>query len=104
MTNGRSVVLAIEDELSETVLRRLLAASGRGFEVDRVVMARGFGRIKVKMEMFATASRAVPHIVLTDLDRHACVSPESRLANPRSSAPAIVPCRGTRGGIVASFR
>ena len=73
MTDARSVVLAIEDELSDTVLRRLLAVSARGFQVVRVVMARGFGQIKAKMETFATASVAVPHIVLTDLDRHACV-------------------------------
>jgi hypothetical protein len=73
MTNELSVVLAIEDELSEAVLRRLLAISARGFQIDRVFMARGFGQIKAKMKLFATASRSLPHIVLTDLDRHACV-------------------------------
>ena len=61
MTDARSVVLAIEDELSDTVLRRLLAVSARGFQVDRVVVAHGFGQIKAKMETFATAS--APYLI-----------------------------------------
>lgn len=72
MTTEQFVVVAVEDELSEAVLRKLLNNSTRRFVVDRVFPARGFGQLKAKIGQFRNASKAVPHIVLTDLDRHPC--------------------------------
>jgi hypothetical protein len=77
------VVLAVEDELSGMVLRRLLAESNRGFVVDRLVVERGFGQLKVGIPKYRSASRSLPHIVLTDLDRYAC--PSELLADWRAT-------------------
>lgn len=66
------VVLVFEDELSEAVLRRLLIHSGRPFVVSHGILARGFGNIKRDVSKYKTACRAVPHIVLTDLDQSPC--------------------------------
>jgi hypothetical protein len=66
------VVLVSEDELSEAVLYRLLAVVERDFVVDRSIIARGFGNIKANIQRYRTACKAVPHIVLTDLDAAEC--------------------------------
>lgn len=66
------VVLVSEDELSESVLRRLLAHSGRPFNVTGCISARGFGNIKRGVPTYKSACKAVPHIVLTDLDNAPC--------------------------------
>lgn len=70
--NERRVLLAVEDELSAAVMRRLIAASGRDFIIDRVFNARGYGRLKIGVDKFKSASHALPHIVLTDLDTCPC--------------------------------
>lgn len=55
-----------------TVMDRIVAASGRPFEVSRRLVERGFGNIKRSMLKYRQASHVVPHVVLTDLDRAAC--------------------------------
>jgi len=70
--SGRRVVLAAEDEVSMAILLRLVEAAGH-LQVDRRQLARGFGQLKAGIEKFKAASRVLPHIVLTDLDRHPCV-------------------------------
>lgn len=83
MTYLPPLVLAVEDELSGAVLRRLLAESNRGFVVDRLVVERGFGQLKVGIPKYRNASRSLPHVVLTDLDSHAC--PSALLADWRAT-------------------
>lgn len=68
----RSIVVAVEDVLSEAVMRRLIASSGRHLVIDRVVNAHGYGQIKAGMAKFKAASRVLPHVILTDLDRYPC--------------------------------
>lgn len=70
--NERRVLLAVEDELSAAVMCRVIATAGRDFVVDRVFNARGYGRLKASVDQFKSASRALPHIVLTDLDTCPC--------------------------------
>lgn len=74
MTYFPALVLAVEDELSDAVLRRLLRESGRNFAIDRTIIGRGFGKLKSNVPKYKTASKAFPHVVLTDLDRHVCPS------------------------------
>lgn len=52
-------------------MEKLLSVSGRGFNA-RVINARGFGKLKNGMAKFREASRSLPHILLTDLDRYPC--------------------------------
>ncbi len=72
MTEGRYVVLVVEDELSEVVMRRLVRDYAGHLVIDRVFRPRGCGQIKVRMPQFRQACLALPHIVLTDLDRYPC--------------------------------
>lgn len=72
MTHTRSIAVVVEDELSGAVMRRLIAATGRNFVIDRMINARGHGQIKSGIEKFKTSSYALPHVVLTDLDRYSC--------------------------------
>ena len=74
MTIASSLVIAVEDELSGAVMSRLISFSGRNFTINRVFNARGNVRLKDGMTKFCEASRVLPHIVLTDLDRCPCPS------------------------------
>lgn len=69
---GPAVLIAVEDELSAAVVRRLVAACGRDFTIDRTIIARGNTQLRAGMPKFSSASRVIPHIVLTDLDRLPC--------------------------------
>lgn len=71
MTLRQSLVIAIEDELSGAVMEKLISFSGRNFTI-RVFNARGFGELKKGISKFCQASRVLPHIILTDLDRYPC--------------------------------
>lgn len=70
--NECHVALAVEDELSAAVMYRLIQETGRNFVVSQFLNARGFGQLKSGMGKFRNASHALPHIVLTDLDRYPC--------------------------------
>ena len=63
--------VVVEDAVSEAVMVRLLAYvrySGR--IVYRI--ERGNGNIRKNIDKYKGASRVVPHLVLTDLDRYPC--------------------------------
>jgi hypothetical protein len=66
--------LAVEDELSEKVLRRLLIDSGRPFHVNFVINRGGFGYLRSKIDGFNKSAKGLPFLVLTDLDQHVCPS------------------------------
>lgn len=72
MTHMQSIAVVVEDELSGAVMRRLIAATGRNFTIDRMINTRGYGQIKSGIGKFRTSSYALPHVVLTDLDRYPC--------------------------------
>lgn len=64
--------LATEDHLSEAVLRRLLAYSGRNYAV-RVIYGRGgYGYLKKNIHGWNRAAASTPFLILTDLDHHEC--------------------------------
>lgn len=71
MSFVKSLNVVIEDVLTEVVMRRLLSRLGyTGMTTYRVT--RGNGAIKANVDKYKGASRVVPHIVLTDLDRYPC--------------------------------
>jgi hypothetical protein len=67
-----SIAVVVEDELSLAVVSRVVAESGRPFEVTRRLVERGFGNIKRSVLKYRQASHVIPHVVLTDLDRATC--------------------------------
>ncbi len=65
--------LAIEDGLSETVVRRLLVETGRDYFVGSVFGKSGFGYLRTRARNWnAAASGGTPIFLLTDLDNHEC--------------------------------
>lgn len=67
-----AINLAVEDRLSEDVLRKLVATSGRSIEIATCYRRGGFGYLKSKIAGFNLAARRIPFLVLTDLDRCEC--------------------------------
>lgn len=67
-----NVLIVVEDEPSEAVLRRLVAATGHKLSVSTVFRANGFGNIRNRIQNFRNASHVTPHIVMTDLDTYTC--------------------------------
>jgi hypothetical protein len=65
------VVLATEDELSETIGQRLIESSGH-LQVCQTLRKQGFGYLKSNMPKFREISRHTPLLLLTDLDRAEC--------------------------------
>lgn len=69
-----SVALVYEDIVSEAVLLKLLDHSERPFRVELALHSHGSGNIKRHVPRYLNACKALPHIVLTDLDQHVCAS------------------------------
>lgn len=78
--------LAIEDELSEVVLLKLLASSNR-YAVGSCFRRGGYGYLKKTIEGWNKAAKSIPFVVLTDLDKSACPTAllENWLPGPRNS-------------------
>ena len=64
--------LAVEDALSDVVLRRLIAASAREYAVGFTYSRGGFGYLKRITPGLNNAAKGTPFVLLTDLDREAC--------------------------------
>jgi hypothetical protein len=63
--------LAVEDDLSEFVLRRVLPVQP-AFAISAVFKKGGFGYLKKQTLWFNEASRHCPFLLLTDLDKGTC--------------------------------
>ena len=66
------VNLAVEDELSEAVIRRLLRNSKRKYAIGTVYGRNGFGYLRKTIVGWNSAARGIPFLVLTDLDTYPC--------------------------------
>lgn len=64
--------LAVEDELSDWVLRRVLSGRPRSYAIGAVFGRQGFGYLKRQATAFNNGARGCPFLVLTDLDRCPC--------------------------------
>jgi hypothetical protein len=71
MTRKDFLNIVVEDVLSEAVMQRILATVGYAGTVTYRI-TRGNGMIKANVGKYKAASRIIPHIVLTDLDRYPC--------------------------------
>lgn len=78
--------LAVEDLLSEQIVRRLLDNSSRHFHVSSVITRGGFGYLKSKIAAINKSAKVLPFFVLTDLDNNQCPSGliDQWLSAPRS--------------------
>jgi hypothetical protein len=67
------ITLAVEDDLSEHLLRTLLIQTKRNFIVGTVYGKKGSGFLKQKLAAFNNAAKGSAHLLLTDLDNVYCV-------------------------------
>jgi hypothetical protein len=67
------VHLAVEDDLSEAVIRRLILDSGRPYAIGAVFGRGGYGYLRSRAKNWnAAAAAGTPILLLTDLDQHHC--------------------------------
>ena len=66
------ITLAVEDELSEHMLRAMLSQTKRDFLVAAVYGKKGADYLRQKMPSFNMAAKGSAYLVLTDLDRQGC--------------------------------
>lgn len=64
--------LAVEDRLSESVLRRVLDYVDRGYHIGTVYGRRGSGYLRKTISGWNSGAKWVPFLVLTDLDDIIC--------------------------------
>ncbi len=66
--------LAVEDELSEAVLRKILHQCGRSYSIGTCYRKGGFGYLRKLIGGLNNAAKGTPFLVLTDLDEAECPS------------------------------
>ena len=64
--------IAIEDDLSDAVVRKILQQSNNSIEIRHPYAQRGFGYLKKNIRSFNHAAGITPFLVLTDLDTAQC--------------------------------
>ncbi len=69
---GIPIQLAVEDSLSESVLRAIIRHSGRDYQIGVCYCRGGFGYLKTKIAGFNNAAKRTPFVVLADLDDSEC--------------------------------
>jgi len=72
MVKPLEIALVVEDVLSLVLMEKVLAHTERGYSVLRPLVERGVGNIRKSVTKYVNASRALPHVVLTDLDQIRC--------------------------------
>jgi len=72
MTNPIFINLAVEDLLSEFVLREIIKQSQRPFVIGNCLCHGGYGYLKKNIHAFNNAARGMPFLVLTDLNSTEC--------------------------------
>jgi hypothetical protein len=68
------VNLAVEDELSEAIMRQLLHFSEREYCIGTAYGRTGFGYLRRTSRGFNQAAKGTPFVLLTDLDEGPCPS------------------------------
>lgn len=66
------IYLAVEDDLSERVVRRLLSTRPIHYAIGAVYGGSGYGYLKKQAVAFNNAAKGCPFLLLTDLDQHEC--------------------------------
>jgi len=70
--NPVTIYLAVEDDLSEEVARKVLSSSRQTYLVGAVYGKSGFGFLKKNALGFNRAAQGIPYLMLTDLDQGEC--------------------------------
>lgn len=68
------IQLAVEDELSEAVLRKVIATANAEFAIGRTLRRGGFGYLRRTIAGWNEAAKGIPYAILTDLDDYPCPS------------------------------
>lgn len=68
------VNIAVEDALSEAILRAMVRQIRPDISIDKCFSRGGYGYLKRMISGFNNAAKINPYIVLTDLDKAACAS------------------------------
>jgi len=84
--NGIPVDVAVEDELSEFVVLKLLAVANRAYHVGTTYRHGGFGYLRRTINGWNAAAKGKPFVVLTDLDNKPC--PAELIGEWLTSAPS----------------
>ena len=66
------VNIAVEDDLSDVVLRKVIEDANPNIIVNNCYGKRGSVYLKSKISGFNNASKSIPYVVLTDLDNEEC--------------------------------
>jgi hypothetical protein len=66
------ICLAVEDDVSEQLLRTILHQTGQNFSVAAVYGKQGSGYLKKNIRAFNKSAAGILYAVLTDLDRKEC--------------------------------
>lgn len=90
MTQPLEIALVVEDALSLALMEKVLAHTGRGYQVLLPVVARGVGKIQRAVAKYLNASRVLPHLVLVDLDQNVCAPQLRRHWGVASLPPAML--------------
>jgi hypothetical protein len=64
--------LAVEDDLSEVVLRMIIRHSSRDYHIGTAYGRTGFGYLRKTIAGWNAAARGIPFMILTDLDEYHC--------------------------------
>jgi hypothetical protein len=72
MPRSLEVALVVEDVLSLYVMEKVMAHTKRGYVVARAINVGGVDRIRMSLTKYRTASLAMAHVVLVDLDDAPC--------------------------------
>jgi len=66
------VALVVEDQLSLSVMLKVMAFTGRGYTVLRPLVEKGVDNIRKSLSKYRNASHALAHVVVVDLDDKPC--------------------------------
>lgn len=72
MKSSIPIYLAVEDDLSEWVVRRALSTRPVAYAIGAVFGRTGFGYLRKQAPAFNNAAKRCPFLLLTDLDQSAC--------------------------------
>lgn len=67
-----SLTIVYEDLIHEALIKKTTSIFGDKFKIMRNYNERGNSQLKLKIKAFNHAAKAIPHLVLTDLDRVPC--------------------------------
>jgi len=68
------IYFAVEDDLSETVLRKILSERSTTYHISAVFKHNGYGYLKKNCAAFNNLAKNFPVLLLTDLDQNPCPS------------------------------